>query len=543
MGDSKTAQRRLDRRVVSAQLLRHRRRMMAVRGQLTGQRVLFAELARSGSSAPPDGSWWINDRLEAAISGAREAADYALAGSWSLSEKSRDRVRELGIALLAAWITLVGLVVIIRLASIGRAERHRSAPVRGRAARRPLGGRARRGRASPMAVEIRPRMGTPPVTGQDARPTDGSVTIVALRRGKVTETHDADALHDLLADSETRVWIDLTDPSPDVVESIGAHDRAASARRRGHHREQRAGEDRARRRHHPHRDVRADARRTRCRPWRSTSCSASVSCCPCIRGSWDPRSVHQLKLGLEAILGRGLDFLLWALLDGIVDGYFPIFDSYADEIDEVQDDIIDDPSKEALQKVFQLKRDLIRLRHVVHPSREIFSRLTSREFELIGDAQVFYFRDVYDHLIRLTDEFDSLRELAAGALEVYLSTINNNLSAIMKRLTGVTVVLAGIAAIGGLFGMSEAPPALRERGLRLLGDHHRHPRPRRDRGRVPAQDRLDLADASRSAIPSPAVTVGAGAGSGARPRCGRPRRCGSRGAPRSRASSGSRLRR
>ena len=143
-----------------------------------------------------------------------------------------------------------------------------------------------------------------------------------------------------------------------------------------------------------------------------------------------------------------------------MDGYFPIFDRYADEIDDVQDAIIADPSKEALQHVFQLKRDLVRLRHVVHPSREIFSRLTSREFELIGDAQVFYFRDVYDHLIRLTDEFDTLRELVAGALEVYLSTINNNLSAIMKRLTGVTVILAGIGAVGGLFGMSQATPAL-----------------------------------------------------------------------------------
>jgi magnesium transporter len=96
---------------------------------------------------------------------------------------------------------------------------------------------------------------------------------------------------------------------------------------------------------------------------------------------------------------------------------------------------------------------------VIAPTREIFGRLTGREFEMIGDAQVFYFRDVYDHLIRLTDEFDSFRELVAGALDVYLSTINNNLSAIMKRLTGVTVILAGIGAVAGLFGMSEATPA------------------------------------------------------------------------------------
>lgn len=108
-----------DRRDMWAHLLRNRPRMMAVRSQLTGQRVPFAELARSGNSAPPDGSSWIEDRLEAAVGGAREVADYALAGSWLLNGKSQDRVRDLGIVLLAAWLTLVSLVVIIGLSSIG----------------------------------------------------------------------------------------------------------------------------------------------------------------------------------------------------------------------------------------------------------------------------------------------------------------------------------------------------------------------------------------------------------------------------------------
>ena len=108
-----------DRRVVSTELLRHRRRMMAAQGQLAGQRALFAELVRSGSPAPGDGSWWIDDRLEAAIASAREAADYALVGSWSLRDASRVRVRQLGLVLVAAWVTLVGVVVILRLFSTG----------------------------------------------------------------------------------------------------------------------------------------------------------------------------------------------------------------------------------------------------------------------------------------------------------------------------------------------------------------------------------------------------------------------------------------
>lgn len=109
----------MDQRDVATQLLNLRRRMMAVRGQLASQRELFADLARSGSATPPDGAWWINDRLEAAIGGAREAADYALAGAWSTRQASRSRGWQLGLILLAAWSTWLGLLVITRLANSG----------------------------------------------------------------------------------------------------------------------------------------------------------------------------------------------------------------------------------------------------------------------------------------------------------------------------------------------------------------------------------------------------------------------------------------
>jgi len=175
---------------------------------------------------------------------------------------------------------------------------------------------------------------------------------------------------------------------------------------------------------------------------------------------WDPNAAHQLKMGIGPVLERGPDFLLWALIDSIVDGYFPVFDRLGDEIDEVQDSAIEDPIPATLERLFKLKRELIRIRHVVGPSREVFAQLTSREFDQIAEPNVFYFRDVYDHLIRLNDELDSFRELVAGSLEIYLSTINNNLSTIMKRLTGVTVILAGIGAVGGVFGMSEAANAI-----------------------------------------------------------------------------------
>lgn len=171
---------------------------------------------------------------------------------------------------------------------------------------------------------------------------------------------------------------------------------------------------------------------------------------------WDPFALTQLRKDPGHLLRRGTDFLLYALTDGIVDGYFPVLDAIEDEIDGLQDDVIRRPTSWTLERLFALKRELIGLRRALSPAREIFNQLTNRDHALVAPEHVIYFRDVYDHLIRVTDELDNDRELVAGTLEVYLSTVNNNLSVIMKRLTGVTVIIAGIGAVAGVFGMSEA---------------------------------------------------------------------------------------
>jgi Mg2+ and Co2+ transporters len=106
-----------------------------------------------------------------------------------------------------------------------------------------------------------------------------------------------------------------------------------------------------------------------------------------------------------------------------------------------------------------LKRELIQVRRAISPVREVFNQLTNRDEQLIDPDELVYYRDIYDHVIRLTDELDNYRELASATLDVYLTQVNNNLSVIMKRLTGVTVILAGIGAAAGVFGMSEAGSA------------------------------------------------------------------------------------
>jgi magnesium transporter len=176
---------------------------------------------------------------------------------------------------------------------------------------------------------------------------------------------------------------------------------------------------------------------------------------------WDPRTTRHLKLGPEEAMKRGPDYLLWALADDVIDGYFPILDLLGDEIDELEDQVVGKADRALLERLFALKRQLIQVRRVTAPEREMFNILSSRAESAISAELQLYYRDAYDHLIRLTDELDTYRELASATLDAYLSTVNNNLSLIMKRLTGVTVVVAGVGSIGGIFGMSEAQTAFR----------------------------------------------------------------------------------
>ena len=176
---------------------------------------------------------------------------------------------------------------------------------------------------------------------------------------------------------------------------------------------------------------------------------------------WDPLESQHFRDGLERYLADGPDYVLYGVVDHLIDGYFPVFDRLGDEIDELQADVIGRPNQYLVERLLQIRRDLLTIRHAVMPEREIFNQLTTRDFGLVKDARIVYFRDVYDHLIRLTDELDTFRELVATTLDAYLTTVNNNLSEVMKRLTAATVVLAGMGAVAGIFGMSEAGVAFR----------------------------------------------------------------------------------
>ncbi|HEX6867925.1 MAG TPA: magnesium transporter CorA family protein, partial [Candidatus Limnocylindrales bacterium] len=286
----------------------------------------------------------------------------------------------------------------------------------------------------------------------------GRVRIAVSVDGTLRESEGESAVGRLrghLDDPATTVWVDLTDPSPGQVEAIGAvlglHPLIVEDVLEGNQRAKIESTDGV-----IHLVLFALTHGKRFVASEIDLVLGLGFLLTVHDQGWDPRATHHLRSGLGAILAKGPDHLLWAIADDIVDGYFPFADDLGDAIDAVQDQILGDPSSDALEELFRLKRELIEVRRSASPTREVFNQLTNRDLPLIDPEELVYFRDVYDHVIRLTDELDNYRELASSTLDVYLTQINNSLSVIMKRLTGVTVILAGIGAVAGIFGMSEA---------------------------------------------------------------------------------------
>ncbi|MGZ4462706.1 MAG: magnesium/cobalt transporter CorA [Gaiellaceae bacterium] len=148
--------------------------------------------------------------------------------------------------------------------------------------------------------------------------------------------------------------------------------------------------------------------------------------------------------------------LLYLVVDALVDSFFPRLAELDEEIDALEDSIFTNPTDDQLQQVFNMKRQLVTLRKVVTPQRDMFAALISGRFDIPGidDESTRYFRDVYDHLIRISDEVDTYRDLLTGAMDVYLSTVSNKLSVIMKQLGVVATIFLPLTFLTGFFGQN-----------------------------------------------------------------------------------------
>ena len=150
--------------------------------------------------------------------------------------------------------------------------------------------------------------------------------------------------------------------------------------------------------------------------------------------------------------------LLYRVLDTLVDGFFPVLARLDDQIDELEDEILQRPTEQQLGRLFDLKRSLIALRKVVTPQRDMFAMLLSESDALPGmtpEAER-YFRDLYDHLIRISDLVDSYRDLLTGAMDTHLSTVSNRLNVVMKQLTIIATIFLPLSFLTGFFGQNFA---------------------------------------------------------------------------------------
>ncbi len=146
--------------------------------------------------------------------------------------------------------------------------------------------------------------------------------------------------------------------------------------------------------------------------------------------------------------------LLYSLLDTIVDSYFPVVDSIVDRVEDLEEQIFERFNPAALESVFLLKKDLLALRKVLAPERDVLNILTRRDLPIFEEHTIIYFQDVYDHVVRITDSIDTYRDLLSSALDSFLSMQSNRLNITVQTLTAVSIILMTIASFTGWYGMN-----------------------------------------------------------------------------------------
>ena len=155
---------------------------------------------------------------------------------------------------------------------------------------------------------------------------------------------------------------------------------------------------------------------------------------------------------------QGADHVLYLLADEVVASYMPVIDDLDDEIDQLEDRLFDGARSDTLERIFILKRTVLHLRRILGPQREVLNKLARDDYAVIDTRDRIYFRDVYDHLVRMHDITESIRDLISGTLDTYLSVINNRMNDIMKTLTIITTFFMPISFIASFFGMNFFEP-------------------------------------------------------------------------------------
>ncbi|PMB46405.1 magnesium and cobalt transport protein CorA [Fischerella thermalis CCMEE 5201] len=154
------------------------------------------------------------------------------------------------------------------------------------------------------------------------------------------------------------------------------------------------------------------------------------------------------------ICKNGPDYLAYALMDAIIDGFFPVLEKYGERIEDLEDEVISQPTPKTLKKIYKVKRELLQLRRAIWPQRNLLHTLIQDENEMISNEVRVYLRDCYDHAVQVIDMVETYRELASGLMDVYLSAVSNRMNEIMKLLTVISAIFIPLTFIAGVYGMN-----------------------------------------------------------------------------------------
>jgi magnesium transporter len=170
-------------------------------------------------------------------------------------------------------------------------------------------------------------------------------------------------------------------------------------------------------------------------------------------GSFDPIR-ERLRANRGLIRAAGADHLAYALLDVIVDRYFIVLEQVGDDCDVLEEELLRKPGTAMLQGIHKLKREVMELRRAVWPLREVVNTLIRNDHQFFQHDTVLYLRDVYDHTVHFIESLEAIRDLLAGMLDIYLSSISNRVNMEVRALTVVAMLFMPATLIAGIFGMN-----------------------------------------------------------------------------------------
>jgi magnesium transporter len=162
----------------------------------------------------------------------------------------------------------------------------------------------------------------------------------------------------------------------------------------------------------------------------------------------------RIRKGQGNIRKHGADFLAYTLLDSIIDGFFPVLEVYGERIEELEDEVVENPTRRTLEKIYKIRRELLTLRRAIWPQRDAINVLIRDSSDLISPEVRIYLRDCYDHTVQVMDMVETYRELSSGLMDVYLSSVGNKMNEIMKLLTVISSIFIPLTFVAGVYGMN-----------------------------------------------------------------------------------------